>query len=159
MVAKVWLDRKPPVGCNAADRALPCRTDTEGQLGVVRQRSIAAKLQIEQIVQEAIATEADDLLRVDLLDKGAGGRHWRQLRTNVRKAPSGNRVPDILDGRVVVGGYAPEQSVAVEVDRLRETYVGIVSAEVVGDAVPGSLDECPQILGEGATGKEASSAA
>src|SRR5271167_2713458 len=150
MVTKIRLGCDPPVRGNAADRALPRRTDTEGQLRVVRQWSIAAEIQIEQIVQEAIATETDHLLRVYLLDKCFGGRHRRQLRAYIRKAPCGDRVPDILDGRVVVGGDAPEQRVAVDVEQLREPYVRIVPAEVMGDAVPGSLDESSRILGEGA---------
>src|SRR6516165_3314132 len=155
MITKIRFDRKPPVWCNAADRALSCRTDTEGQLGVVRQRSITAKLQIEQIVQEAIAAEADDLLRVHLLDKGAGSRHRRHRGTDVREAPSGNRVPNILDGRVVVGRYPPEQSVAVDVQRLREAYVRVVPTETPADAIIGPLNERPEIVGDPATGKQA----
>src|SRR6516165_3381016 len=155
MITKIRFDRKPPVWCNAADRALSCRTDTEGQLGVVRQRSITAKLQIEQIVQEAIAAEADDLLRVHLLNKGAGGRHRRHSGTDVREAPSRDRVPDVLDGRVVIGGQPPEQGVAVEVDRLREAYVGVVPTEIPADAVIGPLNKRPEIVGNPATGKPA----
>src|SRR6516165_415511 len=155
MITKIRFDRKPPVWCNAADRALSCRTDTEGQLGVVRQRSITAKLQIEQIVQEAIAAEADDLLRVHLLDKGAGGGHRRNSGTDVREAPSGNRVPNIVDGRVVVGRYPPQQSVAVDVERLREADVSVVPTETPADAVIGPLNERSEIVGDPATGKQA----
>ena len=73
MVAKIWLDRDPPVRRNTADRALPCRVDPEGPLRVGRQWLITAELQIEQIVHEAITSEADNLLRVDLVDEGASG--------------------------------------------------------------------------------------
>src|SRR5215472_5348775 len=155
MVAKIRLHCEPPVRRNAADRALSCRTDTEGQLRVVRQWSITAKLQIEQIVQEAIAAEADDLLRVHLIDKGAGGRHRCQSGTDVREAPSRNRVPNILDGRVVVGRYPPEQSVAVDVERLREAYIGVVPTETPADAVIRPLNERPEVFGDPATGKQA----
>src|SRR5262244_2265036 len=133
MIAKIRLDSYPPIGCNPADRALTGRVDPKHQLRVGRQWTIAAELQIKQIVQEAIATEAGDLLRVNLVDEGTGSRHRRQSRADIRKAPRRDRVPDILDGRVVVGGYAPEQSVAVDVYRLREAYVSIVPTETAGD--------------------------
>ena len=57
----------------------PRRTDPEGPLRVGPQWPITAELQIEQIVQEAIAAESDDLLRVDLVDEGRRRRHRRQL--------------------------------------------------------------------------------
>ena len=79
MVAKIRLDCDPPVRRNAADRALPRRTDTEGQLRVARQWSITAELEIEQVVKEAVASEAGHLLRVNLLDKRFGSRQRRQL--------------------------------------------------------------------------------
>src|SRR5262249_19240402 len=79
MFAKNWLDRDPPVRCNAVDRALPCWGDPEGPLRVGPKRPITAKLQIEQIVEKAIAAETGNLLRVDLVDEGFGGRHRRQL--------------------------------------------------------------------------------
>src|SRR6516164_9881362 len=147
MITKIRFDREPPVRRNAADRALSCRTDTEGQLGVVRQGPITAKLQIEQVVQEAIAAEADDLLRVHLLDKGAGSRHRRHRGTDVREAPSGDRVPNILDGRVVVGRYPPEQSVAVDVERLGEAYIGAVPTDAPAAAVIRPLNERPEVVG------------
>ena len=52
-------------------------------------------------------------------------------RAYVRKTPARNLIPDILDGRVVVGCDAPEQSVAVDFKRFREAYVRIVPAEPV----------------------------
>ena len=73
MVAKNWLGGNPPVRRNATNRALPCRVDPEGPLCVGRQWLITAELQIEQIVHEAITSEADNLLRVDLVDEGASG--------------------------------------------------------------------------------------
>ena len=76
--AKNRLGGNPPVGCYAADRALPCRYDAEGALRVGPQWPITAEFQIERIVEEAVAGEPGNLLRVYLLDKCAGGRHRRQ---------------------------------------------------------------------------------
>ena len=64
-----------------------------------------------------------------------------------------NRVPDILDRRVVVDGRSPEQSVAVDVDLLCDAYVRIIPGEAVADAVPRSLNECAKIVGDPAAGK------
>ena len=44
---------------------------------------------------------------------------------------------------------------AVEVDRRREAYVGIVPGETAGDAIVCPLNERAEIVGEPATGKEA----
>jgi hypothetical protein len=59
------------------------------------------------------------------------------------------------DGRVVVGRYPPEQSVAVDVERLREAYVSVVPTETPADAVIGPLNERPEIVCDPATGKQA----
>jgi len=72
------LGSEPPVWCDAINRALPCRYDPEGALRAGSQGPITAKLQIKRIVEEAIAAEPGNLLRVDLVDKGLGGRHRRQ---------------------------------------------------------------------------------
>src|SRR5262252_2639284 len=72
------LSRDPPVGCDAANRALACRVDSEGLLRIGTQWPITAELEIKCVVEEAIATEADNLLRVYLVDKRLGGRHRRQ---------------------------------------------------------------------------------
>src|SRR5215471_10501344 len=149
------LSRDPPVGCDAADRALACRVDSEGLLRIGTQWPITAELEIKCVVEEAIATEADNLLRVDLVDEGGRRRHRRQLRTYVGKAPGRNRVPDILDGRVVVDGSPPEQRMAVDIDLLCDAYVRIVPGEAMADAVPGSLNEGAEIVGDLAAGKEA----
>jgi len=77
MIAKIRLERDPPVWCNAADRALPRRVDPEGELRIGRQRTVAAEFEVEQIVEERISAEADDLLRVDLVDERGGGGHRR----------------------------------------------------------------------------------
>src|SRR5215472_226846 len=149
------LSRDPPVGCDAVDRALACRVDSEGLLRIGTQWPITAKLQIEHVVEEAIATEADDLLRVDLVDERRRGRHRCQLGAYVWKAPGRNRVPDILNRRVVVDGRSPEQSVAVDVNLLSDAYVRIVPGKAVADAVPRSLNEGAEIVGDLAAGKEA----
>src|SRR6516162_3254382 len=128
MVAKGRFNGEPPVGCNTTDRALPRRTDTEGLLRVGRQWPIAAELEIEDIVEKAVGAEPPNLLRVDLVDEGLGSRRRRQSRADIRKAPGGYRVPDVLDRRVVVGGDSPQQIVSVDVDRLREAYIRVVPA-------------------------------
>src|SRR6516162_9526739 len=99
MVAKIRLDCDPPRGGNAVDRALPSRTDTEGFLCVVRQRAVAAKLEIENIVEKAVGAEPGNLLRINLLDKDLSGRCWRQSRADKRETPGWDRVPDVLDRR------------------------------------------------------------
>src|SRR5215471_3560495 len=50
---------------------------------------------------------------------------------------------------------SPEQSVAVDVDLLRDAYVRIVPVEVVLDAIIGSLDEGAEIVGDPPAGEEA----
>ena len=102
-----------------------------------------------------VGAETGNLLRVYLLDEGAGGRHRRQRRAYVRKAPRRNRVPDIPDGRVVVGCDAPEQSVAVDFKRFREAYVRIVPAEPVANPIIRPLNERADIVGDPPPGKEA----
>src|ERR1700730_13555189 len=118
MVAKGRLAWNPPVRRNTTDRALTRRVDAEHELRVGRQRAIATELQIEDVVEEGVGADANDLLRVHLLDKGTGGRRRRQSRADVREAPSGDRVPDVLDGRIVVGGHAPQQIMAPDIDRI-----------------------------------------
>src|SRR5262249_48396257 len=86
--------------------------------------------------------------RIDLVDEGGRRRHRRQPRTYVGKAPGRNRVPDVLDGRVVVDGSPPEESVAVDVDLLCDAYVRIVPGKAMADAVPRSLNEGAEIVGE-----------
>ena len=135
MIAKMGLKGDPPIGRNSTDRALTGCIDPERQLCIRRQRTISTHLEIVHIVEEGVGAETGNLLRVYLLDKGADGRHRRQGRTYIWKAPGRNCVPDILDGRVVIGGDAPEQSVAVDVDRFREAYVRIVPAEAVGNPI------------------------
>src|SRR5215469_951412 len=107
MIAKVRFESDPPIGCNAAYRALAGCINAKRQLCIRRQRTISPELEIELVVEKGVRAETSDLLRVHLLDEGAGAGHRRQRGTYVWKAPGGNRVPDILDGRVVVGGYAP----------------------------------------------------
>src|SRR6516225_10193370 len=155
MAAKIWLDRNPPVRCNTTDRALPRRTDTEGLLRIVRQWPIAAELKIEDVVEKAVDAEPGNLLRVDLVDEGLGSRRRRQSRADVRKAPGGYRVPDVLDCRVVVGGHAPQQIMSFDVDRVRVTNISVVPTETAGHAIICPLNECPEIVGDPATGKEA----
>jgi hypothetical protein len=46
-----------------------------------------------------------------------------------------NRVPSILNGRVVVDGSSPQQGKAVDIYLFCEAYVGIVPVETVGDPV------------------------
>src|SRR6516162_1479121 len=141
MVAKGRFNGEPPVRCNTTDRALPRRTDTKGFLCIVRQGAIAAELEIEDIVEKAVGAEPGNLLRVDLVDEGLGSRRRRQSRADIRKAPGGYRVPDVLDRRVVVGRDTPQQVVTVDLDRLREPYVGIVPSETAGDAIVGPLNK------------------
>ena len=148
------LRGNPPVRRDATDRALSCWYDAEGTLRVGPQWPITAELQIKRIVEEAIAGEAGNLLCVYLLDKCAGSRHRRQLRAYEWEAPGGDRIPDILDRRIVVDACPPEQSVAVDVDLLRNAYVGIVPRETVIDAVIGSLNECAEVVGDFAAGKK-----
>src|SRR5215471_4481384 len=102
MVAKIGLERGAPIGCDPTDRALTSRIDPENQLRVGRQWPIAAELQVEQVVQEAVAAEADDLLRVHLIDESAGSRGRRQSGADIGKAPGGYRVPDVLHCRIIV---------------------------------------------------------
>src|SRR5216683_3984394 len=155
MVAKIRLERDPPVGCNPTDRALTGRIDPEDQLSVGGQGAVAASLEIQQIIEKAIGAEADNLLRVGLVDESLGGRHWRQGRADKREMPSGYRVPDVLDRRVIVGGYAPQQIVSLDVDRIGITNIGIVPAEAAGDTVICPLDERAEIVGEPPAGEEA----
>src|SRR6516165_386860 len=154
MAAKIWLDRNPPVRCNTTDRALPRRTDTEGLLRIVRQWPIAAELKIEDVVEKAVDAEPGNLLRVDLVDEGLGSRRRRQSRADIRKAPGGYRVPDVLDRRVVVGRDTPQQVVAVDFDRLREPYICIIPTETAGNTIIRPLDERAEIVGEPATSKQ-----
>src|SRR6516162_7579548 len=155
MVAKIGLDCNPPIRGNAVDRALPCRIDAEGFLRIVRQGAIAAKLQIEQVVQEGITGEADDLLGIDKVNEGFGGRCRRQLRTDKGKAPDGCRVPDVLNCRAVVGINPPQQSVVVELDRLREPYICIIPSETAEHTIIRPLDERSEVVGESSAGKQA----
>src|SRR6516164_5818787 len=155
MVAKVRLDCNPPIRGNAVNRALPCRIDAEGFLRIVRQGAIAAKLQIEQIVQEGITGEADDLLSIDKVDEGCGSWRRRQLRADKGKAPDGCRVPDVLDCRAVVGINPPQQSVVVELERLREPYIYIIPSETAENTIIRSLDERAEVVGESSAGIQA----
>ena len=106
-----WLSRDPPVRRDDADRTLSCRVNPEGSLRIGTQWPITAELEIERVVEEAVAAETDNLLRVDLVDEGSRRRHQRQPRTYVGKAPGGNRVPDVLHSRVIIDGSPPQSSV------------------------------------------------
>src|SRR5262245_46367131 len=153
MVAEIGLEGDAPVGCDAADRALTGRIDAERQLGIGRQRTVSSEFQIEQVVEKAVSADPCHLLRVYLLYEGGGGRHRRQRRTYRRKAPGGDRVPDILDRWVVVGGHAPEQSVAVDIDRFREAYVRIVPPETAADPIICPLNESADVVGDTPAGE------
>src|SRR5271165_2124537 len=155
MIAKMGLKGDPPIGCDPTDRALTGGIHPEGELCVRRQGTVSSELEIEHIVEEGVGAETGNLLRVNLLDKGAGGRHRRQRITYVRKVPRRNCVPDILNGRAVVGGYTPEQSVPVDVDQFREAYVRIVPAEAVANPIIRSLNKRADIVGDPPPGKEA----
>src|SRR5262249_834199 len=155
MVAKIGLERDPPIGCNPTDRALTGRINSEDQLRVGRQGAVAASLEIQQVVEEAIGAEADNLLRVGLVDEGLGGRHWRQGGADERETPGGYRVPDVLDCRIIVGGYTPQQIVSLDVDRVGVTNIGVVPAEAARNAVVGPLDERAEIVREPPAGEEA----
>jgi hypothetical protein len=96
MIAKCRLERDPPIWRHATDRALTSRIYAEKQLSVGRQWPIASELEIEHVVKEGIGAEADDLLRVELVDKCGGGGHRREGRTDIRKPPGRDRVPHIL---------------------------------------------------------------
>src|SRR5215469_6412876 len=68
--------------------------------------------------------------------------------------PDGNRIPYILDGRVVVDGSSPQQGMAVDIDLLGEAYVRVVPVETVGDPVPRSLNEGAEIVGDLTAGEK-----
>ena len=156
MIAKVRLDRNPPVWRNAADRALPGRIDAEGELRVGRQWAIAAEFEIEHVVEEAVGGEPDDLLRVYLLDERAGGR---------RSAPAAELMNGKLQAGIVfqtswtVGlllAVTPHSRVwPSTLTDFAIAYVRVVPAEAVGDAVICSLNEGAEIVGDPPAGKEA----
>src|SRR5215469_14671204 len=70
------------------------------------------------------------------------------------EAPGWNRIPDILDRRVVVDGCSPKQSVAIDVDLLSEAYIRVVPGKSVIDSVVRSLNECAEIVGDLTAGKK-----
>ena len=63
MIAKIRLDRNPPVRRNSNDGTKARRIGPENQLCVGRQWAVAGELEIEQIVEKTIRAEAEDALR------------------------------------------------------------------------------------------------
>jgi len=59
MIAKIRLDRNPPVRRNSNYGAKARRIGPEDQLCIGRQWAVAGELEIEQIVEKTIRAEGD----------------------------------------------------------------------------------------------------
>src|SRR5713226_403112 len=71
----------------------------------------------------------------------------------IGEAPGGDRVPDVLNCRVVVERHAPDQVMSSELARIGIAQVSIVPGSVVGGVVIGRSHESAEVVGDAATGE------
>ena len=133
------------------------------------ERPVSRQFQIEQVVDHGVGADAADARGKRALDHRAGGGRARKRRYGVRERPCRRGVPQVLDGRIVVGGDAVDEIKRPDACGLGKANVGIVPRPGVLELVRrrpgqggqrirraiGDLRECADIVGDRAAPESA----
>ena len=123
-------------------------------------RAVSRYFGIPVIIQPYVHPQSRNRLGQRPVDLSCRSRSGRDRTAGVRKAPSGRRVPHVLNRGVVVQGNAQDHIVAIAV-RASERQVmgianiGIVYPKMIGDAVVSQLYERAEVVGDFASVKQA----
>ena len=110
MAAPMRFERDAPIRRNAAEQPGPVeRIDAQRVLLVEPERPVSRQFEIEQVVDHRVGADAADMRGKRALDDRAGGGRGRKRRYGVGEGPRRRGVPQILNGRIVVGGDAVDE--------------------------------------------------
>ena len=112
-----------------------------GLQGLGVEAFVDVDLGIQEIVPQRVGPGSDDALRQASVEHGRGHRGRRQRRSVVGKSPHRRRIPGVRHRRAVVGGHAPQQVVAEQLDLADMADIHIVGMSLLGHAILGHLDE------------------
>ena len=121
------------------------RIDPEPVQRSRRGAGIAARLDIQLVVEPRIGTDPQHVLRQRAIDERRGSRGRRQRAGGIGKAPGRGCIPCVLDSRRIVdcqpiSGICAEQLAGVD-----QSQVKIVPVELAGHAIIGDLDEAAEM--------------
>src|ERR1700676_4203435 len=113
MVSVVELQRGAPVGRNAIEVGPGVCIETEVAEPAMRDASVASGFDVDPVVKHRVDRYAEHGLP-EPRDQRRGRWLRRNGGSNVRKTPAWRRVPQVLDGRVVVDRDAEHDARATE---------------------------------------------
>src|ERR1700722_692655 len=160
--APVRLQRDAPVRRNAAE--LSGRAEwvrAEIVLRAEAQRLVTRQFEVKQVVDEGIGADASNMRGESALDHRSRVLWTKDIRYSVREAPCRRGVPDVLHGRLVVGGDAVDDIEWAEMSRAGIADIGIVPGPGMAierirrgawpNCVVGHLREGADMVGDRAT--------
>src|SRR6202051_5122335 len=161
MPAPMRFERDAPIGRHAAEQARRAeRVGAQSVLLAETKRLVAGQLEIKQVVDKRVSTDAADMRGKGALDY----RRWllraHNRRHGIGECPGRCRVPHVLNGWIVVRGDAVDEIKGPDARGSGKTNVGIVPGPGVSEriaepsgryGVVGDLREGADIVGNRST--------
>ncbi len=163
MRAPMRLERHAPIGRYAVEQARRLeRVDPYRILLVELERLVTGQFQIEHVVDHGVRADAAHMRCERAFDQRRSSRFAGKRRTGIGEGPGRGGVPDILHGRIIIGGDTVDEVETAQASGAGQAEIGIVPipgvqelvgriARKTGDGtrgVVGDLDEGTEIAGD-----------
>src|ERR1700730_11139747 len=136
MSAPMRFESGAPIRRHATE--LPGRAErvgTERVLLVEPKSLVAGQLEIEQIIDERVGADAANMRGESPLDQSLAARRGSKRRNGVGEGPCRRGVPQILNGRIVVGGDAVDKVERPDARGLGKANIRIVPRPGVAERI------------------------